>query len=67
MPSSCVQTNSVCSPRQGDVLSFGSTSDDRMYKELKGKVAELHVLGDAVQPREIVDAVYEAEEIAIKL
>jgi hypothetical protein len=45
----------------------GSTSDDWLYKELKGKVAELYVLGDAVQPREIVDALYEAEEIAIKL
>jgi 2,4-dienoyl-CoA reductase (NADPH2) len=49
------------------VLAVGSISDDRIYQELKGKIAELHVLGDAVQPREIVDAVYEAEEIAIKL
>jgi 2,4-dienoyl-CoA reductase-like NADH-dependent reductase (Old Yellow Enzyme family)/thioredoxin reductase len=49
------------------VLAVGSTSDDCLYKELKGKVAELYVLGDAVQPREIVDALYEAEEIAIKL
>ena len=49
------------------VMAVGSTSDDRIYKELKGKIAELHVIGDAVQPREIVDAVYEAEEIAIKL
>ena len=49
------------------VLAVGSKSDDRIYKELKGKVAQLHILGDAVQPREIVDALYEAEEIAIKL
>jgi 2,4-dienoyl-CoA reductase-like NADH-dependent reductase (Old Yellow Enzyme family)/thioredoxin reductase len=49
------------------VLALGSASDDRVFKEMKGKLAELHVIGDAVQPREIVDAVYEAEEIAIRL
>jgi pyruvate/2-oxoglutarate dehydrogenase complex dihydrolipoamide dehydrogenase (E3) component len=49
------------------VLAMGSASNDSIFKEMKGKLAELHVIGDAVQPREIVDAVYEAEEIAIRL
>ena len=50
------------------VLALGSEkSNDAIYKNLEGKVSELHVIGDARQPREIVDAVYEGEEIAVKL
>lgn len=50
------------------VLALGSEkSNDTIYKNLAGKVSELHVIGDARQPREIVDAVYEGEEIAVKL
>ena len=50
------------------VLAMGAEkSNDTIYKNLEGKVSELHVIGDARQPREIVDAVYEGEEIAIKL
>ena len=50
------------------VLALGSERpNDAVYKKLEGKVSELHVIGDARQPREIVDAVYEGEEIAIKL
>ncbi len=50
------------------VLALGSERpNDTIYKNLEGKVSELYVIGDARQPREIVDAVYEGEEIAIKL
>jgi 2,4-dienoyl-CoA reductase-like NADH-dependent reductase (Old Yellow Enzyme family)/NADPH-dependent glutamate synthase beta subunit-like oxidoreductase len=50
------------------ILAMGSEkSNDAVYKNLEGKVSELHVIGDAREPREIVDAVYEGEEIAIKL
>jgi 2,4-dienoyl-CoA reductase (NADPH2) len=50
------------------ILALGSEKpNDDIYKKLEGKVSELHVIGDARQPREIVDAVYEGEEIAIKL
>jgi NADPH-dependent 2,4-dienoyl-CoA reductase/sulfur reductase-like enzyme len=50
------------------ILALGSERpNDAVYKKLEGKVSELHVIGDARQPREIVDAVYEGEEIAIKL
>jgi 2,4-dienoyl-CoA reductase-like NADH-dependent reductase (Old Yellow Enzyme family)/thioredoxin reductase len=50
------------------ILALGSEkSNDVVYKNLEGKISELHVIGDAHQPREIVDAVYEGEEIAIKL
>ena len=50
------------------ILAMGSEKpNDAVYKALEGKVSELHVIGDAVRPREIIDAVYEGEEIAIKL
>ncbi len=50
------------------VLALGSERpNDTIYKNLEGKVSELYVIGDARRPREIVDAVYEGEEIAIKL
>ena len=50
------------------VLALGSeTPNNTIYKNLEGKVAELYLIGDAMQPREIVDAVYEGEEIAVRI
>jgi 2,4-dienoyl-CoA reductase-like NADH-dependent reductase (Old Yellow Enzyme family)/thioredoxin reductase len=49
------------------VLALGSTPNDRIYKRLKEKVPELYLIGDAVEPREVVDAVFEAEEVASKI
>ena len=49
------------------VLAVGSTSDDRIAKSLEGKVQELYVIGDASEPREALEAVYEGEEIAMKI
>jgi 2,4-dienoyl-CoA reductase-like NADH-dependent reductase (Old Yellow Enzyme family)/thioredoxin reductase len=50
------------------VLALGSeTPNDVIYKDLEDKVAELYVIGDASQPRAIVDAVWEGEDIAIRI
>ncbi len=49
------------------VMAVGSIPDNRVHKELEGKIVERYVIGDALQPREIVDAVYEAQETATKL
>jgi len=50
------------------ILALGSEKpNDTIYRNLEGKVSELHIIGDARQPREIVDAVYEGEAVAIKL
>jgi hypothetical protein len=49
------------------VLALGSRSDDRIAKSLEGSVPELYVIGDACQPREVLEALYEAEEIALKV
>jgi NADH dehydrogenase FAD-containing subunit len=49
------------------VLAVGSKSDDSVAKDLEGKVPVLHVIGDASNPREALEAVYEAEEVALKI
>ena len=50
------------------VLALGSEApNDAIYKSLEGKVAELYVIGDASQPRAIVDAVWEGQDIAIRI
>ena len=49
------------------VLALGSTPDDRIAMSLEGKVPELYVIGDASQPREALEAVYEGEEVALKI
>ncbi len=49
------------------VLALGSVADKRIAKRIEGKVTELYVIGDALQPREALEAVYEGEEVAIKL
>jgi 2,4-dienoyl-CoA reductase-like NADH-dependent reductase (Old Yellow Enzyme family) len=49
------------------VLAVGSKSDDRLAQCLDGRVPELYVIGDASKPREGLEAVYEGEEIAIKI
>ena len=49
------------------VLAVGSKPDDRIAKSLEGKVPELHVIGDASEPREALEAVYEGEETALKI
>ena len=49
------------------VLAVGSTPDDRIAKGLEGKVPELYVIGDASQPREALEAVYEGGQVALKV
>jgi 2,4-dienoyl-CoA reductase-like NADH-dependent reductase (Old Yellow Enzyme family)/thioredoxin reductase len=49
------------------VLAVGSKSDDSIVKDLQGKVPALYVIGDASEPREALEAVYEAEEVASKI
>jgi len=49
------------------VLAVGSIPNDSVAKSLQGKIAELYVIGDASQPRETMEAVYEGEEVAMKI
>ncbi len=49
------------------VTVLGSTPDDELVESLKGKVSEVYVVGDASKPREVMEALFEGEEIALKI
>jgi len=49
------------------VLALGSIPDDALVESLKGKVPEVYVIGDASKPREVMEAVLEGEEVALKI
>jgi NADPH-dependent 2,4-dienoyl-CoA reductase/sulfur reductase-like enzyme len=46
------------------ILAVGAKSVDSLSDKIKGKVAEVHVIGDAKEPRRIVNATYEGAEVA---
>jgi hypothetical protein len=49
------------------VISLGSIPNDELVESLKGKVSEVYVVGDASKPREVMEAVLEGEEVALKI
>ena len=49
------------------ILAMGAKSVDDLSKAIKGKVAEVYVIGDAKEPRKAIDAIHEAAEIARKI
>ncbi len=49
------------------VLALGSTPNDEIVKSLEGKVPEIYVIGDASKPREVMEALLEGEEVALKI
>jgi 2,4-dienoyl-CoA reductase-like NADH-dependent reductase (Old Yellow Enzyme family)/thioredoxin reductase len=46
------------------VLSFGGKANDRLFHELDGRVPELRLVGDAVSPRRIHDAMLDGTRAA---
>jgi 2,4-dienoyl-CoA reductase-like NADH-dependent reductase (Old Yellow Enzyme family)/NADPH-dependent 2,4-dienoyl-CoA reductase/sulfur reductase-like enzyme len=49
------------------VIALGSIPNDELVESLKGKVPEVYVVGDASKPREVMEAVLEGEEVALKI
>jgi 2,4-dienoyl-CoA reductase-like NADH-dependent reductase (Old Yellow Enzyme family)/thioredoxin reductase len=49
------------------VLAMGVKSVNTLKKKLKGKIAELYVIGDAVTPRKAIDAIEEGARVALEL
>jgi mycofactocin system FadH/OYE family oxidoreductase 2 len=45
------------------VLAMGNCVEDSLYRELKGKVKELHRIGDCVAPRKIDMAILEGDKV----
>jgi len=41
------------------IMATGVTPDQRLYQELSGKVVEIYLAGDCVQPRRIFEAIHE--------
>jgi len=49
------------------VLALGITPVNQLAEQLKGKVAEIHVIGDAKEPRKAVDAIGEGSAVARRI
>ncbi|MFH1031647.1 MAG: FAD-dependent oxidoreductase [Chloroflexota bacterium] len=49
------------------VLATGAVPDNRLAKELKGKVAELYVIGDSLEPRRILEAISDGAKVGIEV
>jgi len=49
------------------VLAMGAKSVDVLSAELKGRVPEVYVIGDAKKPRKALEAIAEAAEVARKI
>jgi len=49
------------------VLAMGAKSVDVLSAELKGRVPEVYVIGDAKRPRKALEAIAEAAEVARKI
>ena len=45
------------------VLAYHHRAEDELYFELKGKVMELHRIGDCLAPRLIGDAIRDGEKV----
>jgi 2,4-dienoyl-CoA reductase-like NADH-dependent reductase (Old Yellow Enzyme family)/thioredoxin reductase len=49
------------------IMATGYRSDDHLYRALKGKVKELHAIGDCKLPRRSLDAIHEGYMIAFSI
>ncbi|MDY6911590.1 MAG: FAD-dependent oxidoreductase, partial [Chloroflexota bacterium] len=45
------------------VIAAGATSNNALFKVLEGKVPELHLIGDALEPRGILEAIREGAQV----
>jgi 2,4-dienoyl-CoA reductase-like NADH-dependent reductase (Old Yellow Enzyme family)/thioredoxin reductase len=49
------------------IIALGSIPNDELVESLKAKVPEVYAVGDASKPREVMEAVLEGEEVALKI
>jgi mycofactocin system FadH/OYE family oxidoreductase 2 len=54
-------------PYDSVVLAVGQEVDDALYKALKGKVKELHRIGDCVAPRKVDMAIWDGHKVGREL
>jgi len=41
------------------VAAAGGVAEDRLYREFRGRVSDLRMVGDCVAPRTALEAIYE--------
>jgi 2-enoate reductase len=51
-------------PADNIILAVGLAPDKELYRSLKGKISNLHLIGDARDPRNIMGAIWDAYEVA---
>jgi NADPH-dependent 2,4-dienoyl-CoA reductase/sulfur reductase-like enzyme len=49
------------------VLAAGATPDQKLYEDIKGRVAEVHCIGDCIAPRKIREAITEGYRIGSEI
>ena len=49
------------------VVAVGSTPNNSIYCNLEGKVPELYLIGDAKEPRKIIEAIIEGFDLALAI
>ncbi|MFQ6099588.1 MAG: FAD-dependent oxidoreductase, partial [Armatimonadota bacterium] len=49
------------------VMATGLRANDGLAEELEGRVSELHVIGDAREPRTALNAVHEGAQAALRV
>ncbi len=49
------------------VLSYWRKADTTLYDQLKGKVKEVHRIGDALAPRRLINAIYDGYKVAAEI
>lgn len=49
------------------VIAMGAIPQNDMAETLKNKVPEVYIIGDAVKPREMMEAVWEGAEVALRI
>jgi hypothetical protein len=49
------------------VLSYWRKAENKLYDELRGKVKELHKIGDALSPRRLINAIYDGHKVAMSI
>jgi 2,4-dienoyl-CoA reductase-like NADH-dependent reductase (Old Yellow Enzyme family)/thioredoxin reductase len=49
------------------VLSYWRKADKKLHESLQGKVKELHLIGDALAPRRLINAIYEGYKVGMEI
>lgn len=54
-------------PADTVIIAAGYTANDRLYKELEGRVREIYCIGNSAKPRRILEASNEGYQVGLKL